>query len=453
MSLSPQQQAVLATASPQAVSDSARKILGQITNQRWLAPRNRYRVATIKSIEEDHRCGNVNSRDLTDYVAASAPLHCCDGWAYLGRAMGCHLHGDSDSARHLAYYAELRATMALLASQGVAVLNRHHFVIDENGSTTLLKQGGTHEVAWEVLEAWSGLSHASDLLGDVLKPAGHSLTHWINAIPNGASWRPISTDWMLKLGLDLRLLSNDRNARNEASYRPTRLNQRASLTSVEAVTAAREIWSLLEPAQSITFGEIDRHLLRLTLETAFESIEGASSVRNKQKFAEVVSSVVASKFAGAEATLWERFLRRELDPCDPGIIDLVRLKQKSPAPLDADIQVRCSDHHLSVMARALLLLRVASGGTRRMIVDAGIDFDQLAFWWHDYGTERGLWKKAPAAAHITDGWADTEAVLTDIDEWLDRAPPRTYRDLLTELPSTMTSLTNLEMVGLWSLAS
>ncbi|MHB1988271.1 MAG: hypothetical protein ACYCSF_09835 [Acidimicrobiales bacterium] len=343
--------------------------------------------------------------------------------------------------------------MALLASQGVAILNRQHFVIDANGVATLLKQGGTHDVAWEALEAWAGLGPTADFLGEVLVPAGQSMNQWVDAMPNGASWQPIANDWLLKLGLDLQLLSSDRNARNEASYRPTRLNQRTSLTSVEAAAAAREIWSLLEPAPPLSFGEIDRYLLRLTLETAFEATEGSSPAQSRPRFASVVRSVVGANVVGPDAPLWEQFLRRETVPNEPGIIDLVRLKRRSAVLPVADRQVRSPDHHLSVMARALLLLRLASGATRRMLIDAGIDFDDLSFWWHPYGTERGLWKIPPTAAHITDSWADTEADLLDIDEWLNGATPGTYHDLLSAVPSSLTSLTNLEMVGLWSLAS
>ena len=384
MALSLPQKQAIAAASRQAVSAGARRALTQILRRRWLAPRNRYRVATITSIESDHASGTINSRHLTEYGAVSAPLHCLDGWAYLGRAMGCHLHGDSDSARHLAYYAELRAAMSLLASQGVLVLNQQHFIVDSRGSVSHLKRGGTHEVAWDALEEWAGLRQTSSFLGDILRPADKSLNDWIKAMPNGASWQPIATDWLRKLGLDLQLLSSDRRSRNEASYRPSRLNQRASLTSETAATAVREIWSLLEPAPPLSFGELDRYLLRLTIETAFKATEGNSPAASKRKFGSVVESVVSSNVTGANVALWEQFLKRQLDPDDPGIIDLVRLKQRPRAPSNAERDMRRPDHHLSVMARALLLLRVASGATRQMLVDAGINLDHLEFWWQRF---------------------------------------------------------------------
>ena len=453
MALTVDEKGILATASGDSVNAGTRRALRQISQQRWLAPRNRYRVSAIKKIETDYKAGTLNSRQLTDYVAVSTPLHCCDGWAYLGRAIGCHLHGDPDSARHLAYYAELRATMAILASQGVAILDRSHFIINSDGKAILLKHGSTHQVAWEVLEAWAELNPAADFLGEVLVPGGQPLNQWVMAMPKGGSWQPIAKDWLLKLGLDLEFLTSDRQARNESSYRPTRLNRRISLTSEEAAKAAREIWGLLEPSPSLSFNEIDRYLLRLTLETAFRATEGSSPSQNRRRFAEIVNSVVEANIVGADKPLWTQFLERKIKPADPEIIDLIRLSRRNIVSKLADRQIRSPNHHLSVMARALLLLRLASGSTRRMFDNVGIKFDDLSFWWHPYGTERGLWQVPPAAEHIADGWASMREDLDDIDEWLDSVTAGTYHELLSKMPSLLTSLTNLEMVGLWSLAS
>ncbi len=453
MPLSSSKIAVLQTASAEAINSSTARALKHISKGQWLALRNRYRVATIKSIEDDHHNQSLNSRQLAEYIAVSAPLHCCDGWAFLGRAVGCLLHGDPDSARHLAYYAELRATIALLATQGVGIFNSRHFVINKSGSAALLTKAKTHTAAWEVLEAWSELPAASNFLGEILRPAGQPISQWVTSMPNGASWQPIATDWLLKLGLDLQRLSLDRDTRNEASYRPTHLNRRVSLTAMEAAASAHEIWSLLEPAPPLPFGEIDRYLLRLTLETAFQATEGVSVLRARTKFSSAVAEMVAVNVASADATLWEEFLSRSIDPTDPGIIDRVRFRPKATKNFSASMEVRRTDHHLSMMARALLLLRVASGATRQMLVNGGVNFDDLAFWWRPYGTDRGLWIHPPPAAHITDVWADTESSLLDIDEWLKRGAPDSWRGLLSEVPASLTGLTSLEMVGLWSLAS
>ena len=40
---------------------------------------------------------------LSEYIAASAILHCFDGWSYLSRALESEMAGDPDTARHLGY--------------------------------------------------------------------------------------------------------------------------------------------------------------------------------------------------------------------------------------------------------------------------------------------------------------------------------------------------------------
>jgi hypothetical protein len=72
----------------------------------------------------------VLCRHLAQYIAASSILHCADGWSYLGRAINCLLKGDPHRVVHLAYYAELRAALSLLASEAIGVFSRNNFVID-----------------------------------------------------------------------------------------------------------------------------------------------------------------------------------------------------------------------------------------------------------------------------------------------------------------------------------
>ncbi len=439
---------VLSRASSQELTSCVQRSLRNINHHRWLSSWNRYRVSTIQSIRTDLDANRLNSNQLGQYIGASAALHCCDGWSYLGRAIGCHLHGDPDTARHLGYYAELRATMALLATQGVGIFNNRHFIINNSGTAELLSRRSTHEVVWLALESWAQLPDSGDLLGEILRPAGRPVRDWLDAMPSGASWQPIATQWLLQLGLDLRVMSKDHDARNEASYRPTRLSYRPTLTSTEAASAVVEMWELLEPVASQSFSQIDRYLLRLTVEAAFQGTTGSSPRQAPKRFAAAVNAVVGANISAREVPLWEHFLKRATTPQDPNVIKLIKL-----SPHNVGRAVGEARHHLAVMGRALLLLRLASGATRRMLVNAGVAFDDLTFWWEPYGMSRGLWEQPPAAMNLTDGWADTEAQLSGIIDWLERGVMPTYYKLLSEVPWSFAGLTSLELVGLWSLAS
>jgi hypothetical protein len=272
------------------------------------------------------------------------------------------------------------------------------------------------------------------------------MAEWIAALPGGATWQPLAEDWLLTMGLDLQFLSDDRNARNEASYRPMYLRQLTSLPSKEAAAVAEEMWHLLEPAPPLSFGQLDRHLLRLSLEGAVRSTRGVRTLRKSAQLSPLLRAAVDGCVdSESEAALWTAFLLRSDEPDDPRTVALARKARR----------VWDHDHHVAVMARALLLLRVASGATRQLLVDSGIRFEHLQFWWHPYGQGHGLWDEPPAAAELTDGWADFEAVLQDIRAWLDGSATSdaSYWRLMTEVPRSMTTLTNMELVGLWSLAS
>jgi len=85
---------------------------------------------------------------LSDYLALSCPLHALDGWRYLSAALVSLLNGARTEALHLAYYAELRAALSILAGSGIAVLNNKHYAIDNTGLVYWFS-GKTHSTALE----------------------------------------------------------------------------------------------------------------------------------------------------------------------------------------------------------------------------------------------------------------------------------------------------------------
>src|SRR5689334_737896 len=117
-----------------------------ICESQWIGSSNRYGADTIQRIQSDNKKNRVREpRQLSQYIAASTLLHCADGWSYLGRAFTALLGGDSSRAIHLAYYAELRAAMSLLATEGIGVFSNAHFFIDAPNSAKLMQtRSGTH---------------------------------------------------------------------------------------------------------------------------------------------------------------------------------------------------------------------------------------------------------------------------------------------------------------------
>lgn len=104
--------ATLRKASRKSVEDTYGHLKTHIKSKKWIGTTNRYRLKCTVALFKDTQPGKgINSRNLAQYIAASAPLHCADGWSVLGRAIDSHSRGDFDASRHLAYYAELRAAL------------------------------------------------------------------------------------------------------------------------------------------------------------------------------------------------------------------------------------------------------------------------------------------------------------------------------------------------------
>lgn len=120
-----------------------------IKKSRWIGKTNLYASNVVKELDRAPPATPERKRNLAQYIAASAVLHANDGWSYLGRAISCLMVGDAHRALHLAYYAELRAAISLLAGEGIGIFNQKHYVVNAAHSTLKLTVSrGTHQVAW-----------------------------------------------------------------------------------------------------------------------------------------------------------------------------------------------------------------------------------------------------------------------------------------------------------------
>jgi hypothetical protein len=261
--------------------------------------------------------------DAPAYFAAASILHLEDGYSYAGRSIGALLRGDRGCASHLAYYAELRAALALLAANGLLNLNTVVFSLGSNGA--LLREtpgGGTHNLAWRLLDAWTRRTTALDLLCNALRPFNVPLRDWLDAasvVELAAPAQATAQHWLRAWSLDLRRMDADHIARNRFSYNPTRLYPRAEFASEPFVS---QTWSLLEPTPGNPFETFDRHLLRaivgfLVANTVAdaaaqqaEPAEGDPPTLLARTPADALDRYIYSARAFAGQGPWEAFLRR-----------------------------------------------------------------------------------------------------------------------------------------------
>ncbi len=418
----------------------------------WLAPNNRYRSDTINKIREDFGpAGNftpIKQSNLAHYIASSTQMHCIDGWSYLAAAISTLLRGDSFAAVHLAYYAELRAAMSILASDGVGVLNRRHCALTGPKKADKLpaRIGGTHAFAWSALEEWSRKTSAGDLIAEAITPFSIPLSDWISNLPGSYTFQPLAQSWIRTWGVDLKRLADqergDRHARNEASYRPTALSNDRTVSANEAIGLSEQFWELCEPVGSSKFEKLDRRLLRSSLKAIFVGRNASTPNATNDAYKAFVSAVVTSQTISSDQYRRdiERFLLRDDTEGGEGVTQL------------AKVGIADANHgQLGVIARAFLLLRLASGTVDTTLRKAGVREDELRFWKDGLLQERGLCDPDFPPDQLGDLWKDVDDELSEIRRRLREKKDCSLASLRGEFDGALLRLAGFDAVPLWAI--
>jgi hypothetical protein len=182
----------------------------------------------------------------------------------------------------------------------------------------------------------------------------------------------------------------------------------------------------------------------LSLEETFEAIEG-KRVRDARVLFETMLDALLREVApsGLPTQQWKGFLTRGMDPGDSVLIREGR----------GTVGARDPGHHIQVIARATLLLRVATGACALLLREVGFDRSELRFWWKSLGEERGLWEPDNLPDEFVDLWSDVDASLDDIHPWIagtDQATPSLAR-WRRECSYAVSVLGECERIALWGL--
>ena len=448
MALSEDTHTALSKASDIAILAAMGRLHEQFANRQWLSKDNRYRTNVIDEIEENA----PNRRELRDdhlveYIAVSSVLHCFDGWSFFGRALDAEMAGAPDVSRHLGYYAELRAAMSVLASQGVGIFNRTHVVVDRAGGVRFVqdkKNRGTHGFLWPALEHWAN-RRGESVLFSIVEPHGVPLSTWFAAFrPSGGGLGAVARGLMKQWGVDLALLAADREARNAASYRPNTLEASDPRGITEVLRSVTEFWRFCEPQSPGGFGLFDNHLLGQGLEWVFriDGDEEQGAHEKSGEFEERIGVMLDGlNLPSASRATMRRFLLAE--------------EQEAALLTDAqgNVAPAAADHSKQVLARAAVLLRLATGCARRVVEEADADpRDLFGFWCRSDAVNRRLWPtdtKPPPAAEL---WTDAEAAVGNLEAWLDEgAPGKTRLEFWKRWAAEAAVLSTTERICLWGL--
>ena len=381
--------------------------------------------------------------DAIDAVALAAPQHCMDGWAYLSRALGALLSGDLHAARHLAYYAQLRSGLSILANLGIGIFNGVNFAvtsptmltrIDPEISGVRANMGlGTHTAVWKTLLAWSISGPTAAILLDSIRIRGSTLTTCISSLWPGFSVVTSATSLISSWGLDLQRGIDEHRQRNISSYAPQALNPLTQHVNAD-LDFVEELWELVEPSTGPNFDNLDRHLLRTMFWKQHDLVsqlpldQGALGTRFEFLPAQIAA--IAS----------QDFLTGATEPNLPTLLTLAKATTNPALPSE-------------MISRALLLLRAATALTYENLVSAGVNCanGELRPWLDKLAIDRGYWKPGAALVNTTDLFADVQLALMDLVRSKPTDPACLY-DWLSNTQKGIPTVTEAERIGVWCLS-
>lgn len=276
-------------------------------------------------------------------LAGAHVSHMLEAWRYFGASVNALLVNSPYNAIHFAYYAQLRAAMAVFSGEGVFVQQGAYFYLDSSGTRHNFSAAGTHTFVWELWREWIKGSRAEDLIGDQIKLM--PLVSLSDIVPS-----PRPGGVLERWGFDLAVGATEKTARNAASYDSKAPFPIPVLTS-DHISIVRSIWRLLLSDDSaIAFdAAFVRYLVDLAVTDAIASGGADDEIISREQQLEDI----ATKVAGATGQDAAALLRRL---SDPGADDRLFTAASEPRQ---DV--------VNVLARALFLVRIASLSVARAL--------------------------------------------------------------------------------------
>lgn len=426
--------------------------ISNLPEGRIISARNRLQVDAVGAIKKQFRASNpitLSYNDTSTYIAASTLSHVIDGWGYLSNSLKALHAGNSSVSIHLAYYAELRAVMSFLATEGIGVFSDKHIGLVNNTTFETFKGGhsitvngvdkpqgnGTHNFAWDALNKWCNISAkpTSDLL-KIFKVKGfdfEELTAGFSPAATPLVVSSIAKKWLVKWAFDVQRFKNDRNMRNFVSYRPQTIsNFNSPLNFKETLQKTYSLFEVLSPSGSDPFHLLDRHLLRDLYSELFTSIPTVA----RDTFENHIEQAFAHVGETVDVNL-RRLLLSEAPFVNPHLI----FSQAANKELEP----------LSVISRAALMLRIATGNVSRLLKDASISKEELNFVWGNYGLKNGFWTSPLLVDEFYQLWVEVEENYSELSGRMDTLDDSSYQ--FYKNAGDMEPLTQFNRAALWGI--
>ena len=397
----------------------------------------------IKKHSDPAKAYTIANTEIKTFIAASTLGHLLDGWMYLSNSFNALLSGDEATAIHLAYYAELRSAMSILATEGIGVFDKKHFGLINSSSSEVFKysnkqgpnRGATHQFVWTAMEKWSNSAFKPN--ADILKTFTvrgldfYELTEFFHPTTAGSTFLTVSTikEWLKDWCFDIKSYRIDRETRNNVSYRPQRMQNFNDFIDFEnIIKELSNFWTIISPSTTDRFSLLDTYLLRRLYNTIYGRLSP------QEPLSDLIDNAFQQQGAYDASTI--RLLNA--NPLnDPMIFQYAQI-QKTTA--------------LSIISRATLLLRVSIGLVSQIYKAANVDKNDLDFVWNNYGIDNGFWSQGNQPLDFNKLWTDVQPTFTDLIN--DMTIPGNTNDMFSirdRSSSTILQLSQINRACLWGL--
>lgn len=406
-------------ASREAVVDGVRHIKRyHINSDKILSHKNPLvlnGISSVKKHTDATKNYSIGQSKINSFLAASCLSHLLDGWLYLSNAFNAILNGDEATAIHLSYYAELRSAMSILATEGIGVFSDKHIAVYSPSTNGEIPENyykglapnrkyvqprySTHTFVWDAMEKWANSAYKpNNEILKIFKVHGrdfHELTEFFHPSMVSSDLLTVQTvkDWLKDWCFDIKKYRNDRDSRNESSYRPQRIinfNQTIDFKSI--IKELDKYWSIISPLGENKFSLLDKYLLRKLYDTLYSKVTTTSSK----------TELLTNAFT--QLGINDQTLFNFLDYQSPFQNDHVIFSQASLKKTTS----------LSILARATLLLRISVGLVSQLYKDGGIQKEELNFVWNQYGLDGGFWSPGNIYTDFNNLWTDVQSSLEDL---------------------------------------
>lgn len=427
-----------------------------LPNNRFLSTTSPFSapLSSPGEIIKNHPTRGLTSVEVKEFIAVSTIVHCIDGWTYLNNSINAFLNGDSPIAIHLAYYAELRAAISFLASEGILIANTNQICIDSHDNLYIpgvipgiqalaAKDKGTHNATWKIMEAWINNNTRTSNALEYFSYGGKTFKELMPSIPYApttpAAQLTIIKDWLKVWCFDIIKYTKDREARNMSSYNPNINRNSTPMDLTERLININNFWRTLEPSIE-SFSKIDLYLLSSYLTRIYDSYTSSLSGNLLDK-----SSYIDLFFQNSGLSNDRILTNVFVNNLSNTLIN--HSYDNNADPITGD------SRPLSIISRAILLLRYSTGACAYLLKLSNISRQELNFYIDKIGKDWGVWDISQPV-DFKNLWDDICILLEYFDEYLDLNTPSslyTVRNELEEYTKYSYLYTQFSRAGLWGL--